>query len=505
MSGSRDVLDEYKTWALNRRAVDSSLLKNGKKLEQFEMVRPGQTVDLSKRSGFSGSVQYFHDFTLDTSAWPSPDLNRLDVHLWNPPYYHVDSPTIIPENWRELLDEKKSGGGGGGGACFNCGKAGHSLNACPSPKDQERIRKAIAEWKRSRIEDVEVRYHSVGAGTNDLNSSNPSAPNTPVVRAPPKAGVLSERLRQALGLEPDQMPPWYRNIVYYGYPPSYYRVPSDPVKFTWVESESNKNAGSNSNDDKEGQKRQRVRTISFPNLAAPLHDLSLYLDLYHPVEDKSPELNETGEPIASDPRNSRKTKYQVTTQIDGVEVPSRSDMSHSGQISITSPNNMVIDLTDEDGNSNFKTPNKNPKKRSRDASTEIDLIQNDDIPTGEAQKIAKTSKDGEEAEIGPSEKENSQNKEEEAESWADTFLDKIKKDKVISASMKEDDTSDSNGEQDQEEENQSVEDLPVNLPVGDGTIRHNLTEQDLSTHGSAQQSTGVWAKLKHIFDERKRD
>lgn len=479
ISGSRDVLDTYHTWALKRGHNIAPLIRNGKRLDDFE-IGPSESIDLSKRSGFSGSVQYFHDFTLDTSAWPSPDLNRMDVHLWSTPYYHVDSPTIIPENWRERIGGSKPSGAGPGGACFNCGQGGHALNACPKPKDQDRIRKAINEWKRSRIEDAEVRYHSVGPQTPDAKSlrtsSSIATPGTPAPRATPKPGVLSERLQNALGIGPNDMPPWYRNFVYYGYPPSYYRVPEGPVKFTWVD-----NAGEEVDSSTENKPKSRTRTVAYPNLAAPLHDLSLFFDLYHPVETPEETPNSSAPSIASPPPTA---KYRVTTVIDG------------DQPFVAESSQMVVDLTNDgdDATTNgsqshqdpFKTPARSTKKRAREAEDEDEV-------DGEVATKKRT--------LEPVEPDNE--KEDDAEAWSDNLLNKLKKNKILL-------TTTSEAEEKKSDEDDLVvtplipaDQVTLNLPHGDGSIRHGLSEQDLSTHGSVQQSTGIWQKLKNLLDDRK--
>jgi len=584
MSANPSVLDAYHTWMLRR---DPGVAVVEKVPEKYEDVCFGamSSVDVTKCRGFSGSTQYFHDFTLDTSAWPSPDLRTLDVHLWPVPYYRLDVESMLPTNWRSMEDEKRKkgivgaggggGGGGGGGACFNCGSYSHNIGGCPKPKDQERIRKAMSEWRRSRMEeDVEMRYHeAAGAATEQQqglsSSSFSSAPPTPGPttsstpgptmtpgRVKPRPGVISERLRQALGIEPGGMPPWYRNIVYYGYPPSYYRVPPKPVKFTWIGSEEEEARVSRQQQQQQQQQqhqqpqqpepRRRVRTVAFPNLAAPLHDLSYFFDLYHPVEEQ--EGDETTTTTMQPPQ----TKYNVTTTIDGRPPPSSPFVTPHPHIQQegASSSAHVVDLTEGEQEeehplatpqnrkkrphleSSRRTPHSNQQQHpsymlgqygfdySNGSGGDVDYDETafeEPLPTGPKPKQHKL-KEEEEEEVHHTEQDvmstgSSEEQQISASERADQLLQQLVAMRVLSRTgdaytqheedIEEGDNRDGMEDQEQEEGQVPPELVTARLPVGNGVITHTLTEQDLSTHGPVQTSTGVWHKLKSIIEDRR--
>lgn len=496
ISADREVLDAYHTWELPKRG--SAMIEGARAGQNFESaIGPKTSMDLAKQAGYSGSVQYFHDFMFDTSAWPSPDRTRMDAHLWAVPYYEAAVETILPVNWREKEGAQKRMGGGGGGGCFNCGSTIHGLSACPKPKDQDRIRKAITEWRRSRMDDGgEMRYHQTPGAqemTPSLSLSTSGFRSTPSAATPqkPKAGVISERLRQALDIDPGQIPPWYRNVVYYGYPPSYYRVPPAPVKFTWVEPGSDSTATPETpNSIQHPQPQRRIRTVTFPNLAAPLHDLSVFFDLYHPVEAAHTPTLPSNNPIATPT-----AKYQVTTLLDGIHpVPSRTTPITPQQH--YDPHHMMVDLTAE------SPASKNPKKRNRSDSPYKGPLSPDQngensedmtqLPQGPPEKIPKLQELQTSSDLLHAQEPSS-----DAADWAQNLLDRLSEAKILRQTEEED------REEAEEPPTMPLENVAAYLPISTGIIRHQLSEQDLSTHGSVQSSTGIWKKLKSILDERR--
>lgn len=92
-------------------------------------------------------------------------------------------------------------------SCFNCGEVKHKINKCPIPVNKERVERN----KRNMINDSlpsGKRLHT------ELELEDRVSKMVP--------GVLSDSLSDALGMtSPDQKPPYYSNMKWYGYPPGY--------------------------------------------------------------------------------------------------------------------------------------------------------------------------------------------------------------------------------------------------------------------------------------------
>lgn len=84
--------------------------------------------------------------------------------------------------------------------CFNCDSTAHSLRDCPEPRNMRKVNKARNDYQRK-----EARYHD--------DAENENASMVP--------GVLSEDLRAALGLAPNQLPMHIYRMRLFGYPPGW--------------------------------------------------------------------------------------------------------------------------------------------------------------------------------------------------------------------------------------------------------------------------------------------
>ncbi|CAI5438879.1 unnamed protein product [Caenorhabditis angaria] len=120
-------------------------------------------------------------------------------------------------NWKDMMEKQLLGEKAveeqkprrNRNTCFNCG-GDHLINACPEPRDFNRIRKAQLEKRLQQQNNTNKRY------VDDSKQSNDSKF---------KAGRLSSKLREALNIGPDDIPEWIYRMrrmgFYKGYPPGY--------------------------------------------------------------------------------------------------------------------------------------------------------------------------------------------------------------------------------------------------------------------------------------------
>jgi zinc finger CCHC domain-containing protein 8 len=97
--------------------------------------------------------------------------------------------------------------------CFNCLATSHKIQDCPIKQDQERIdmhRKNYASQSQAAQEQQQLfssRY------TNDATDQKPNRGFEP--------GKISDELRQALGINKNQLPPFIYVMRELGYPPGW--------------------------------------------------------------------------------------------------------------------------------------------------------------------------------------------------------------------------------------------------------------------------------------------
>eukprot|EP01122_Echinamoeba_exundans_P007116 TRINITY_DN2116_c0_g1_i2.p1 TRINITY_DN2116_c0_g1~~TRINITY_DN2116_c0_g1_i2.p1 ORF type:complete len:568 (-),score=72.41 TRINITY_DN2116_c0_g1_i2:792-2495(-) len=167
-----------------------------------------EQANMKKQS--MGAVQYYATYTDDRSKLPVDDQHFPSTRSWDIPSYSAlgsDALTSISLDDSAVLptsnDHEKS-------ECFNCGSTEHSLAACTAPFDHARVREARKEWLSRRSNLADTRYWDGAFGmkaqfTNEFT-----------------AGRLSDRLKQALGMAPQEVvPPYYWRMNICGYPPGY--------------------------------------------------------------------------------------------------------------------------------------------------------------------------------------------------------------------------------------------------------------------------------------------
>lgn len=100
----------------------------------------------------------------------------------------------------EIPDVRKSTTSTPKNACFNCDKETHSLRDCPEPRNMKKVNKARNEYGRR-----DLRYHD-----DNENEYGQMVP-----------GVISNELRDALGLNAAQLPLHIYRMRLLGYPPAW--------------------------------------------------------------------------------------------------------------------------------------------------------------------------------------------------------------------------------------------------------------------------------------------
>ncbi|KAI9486685.1 MAG: hypothetical protein EXX96DRAFT_550108 [Benjaminiella poitrasii] len=92
---------------------------------------------------------------------------------------------------------------GDGKVCFNCDATDHAVKDCPRPQDRRKIAQ-----RRQEVNSTTKRFHEVLKLEEKKMHFKP--------------GVLSDDLKEALGMEqPEDEPPYYTRMRLYGYPPGY--------------------------------------------------------------------------------------------------------------------------------------------------------------------------------------------------------------------------------------------------------------------------------------------
>lgn len=150
------------------------------------------------------SLQYYDEYCIDCCGFPLIDHNPRISEGWNIPKYEQVYFSVLPcdeETPRVKIKQSR--------ACFNCGNCGHSVQDCPEPQDVARIRANKRDFldKFASPVTLKSRYHVDESAEKRFGGFKP--------------GVISENLKEALGLSNEDLPLYIYRMRYHGYPPGY--------------------------------------------------------------------------------------------------------------------------------------------------------------------------------------------------------------------------------------------------------------------------------------------
>jgi hypothetical protein len=157
--------------------------------------------------GYLGNTQYYQHFAVDTALYPV-DIQKANVKYFEVPSYERRMHEPLPLPPEQLIREHVV-------KCFNCGSPDHTYLACPLPHNPE----VIAMHRRELQFIMEENKIHLSSERRYFDEEKPTQEE--VMSRQFKPGVLSDALREALGLEEGQYPPYYQRMLVFGYPPGY--------------------------------------------------------------------------------------------------------------------------------------------------------------------------------------------------------------------------------------------------------------------------------------------
>ncbi|XP_071945219.1 zinc finger CCHC domain-containing protein 8-like [Antedon mediterranea] len=159
--------------------------------------------DRQKEMAFTaiGNVQYFNRFCIDTIGKPLCNDNPRLTAGWTIPDYEQMYTESLP------VDEQPSGNKRQKACCFNCGEDDHAVRDCPQPQDLVRIGINKKKFMSKMSNMSSKRYH---VDEDNIEKFKP--------------GHLSETLRNALGLNSNQLPLHIYQMRVYNYPPGHLKA-----------------------------------------------------------------------------------------------------------------------------------------------------------------------------------------------------------------------------------------------------------------------------------------
>lgn len=164
---------------------------------------------LAEDSGYStpfsvvSSLQYYDEYCIDCCGLPLVDFNPQISDGWTiPQYVQVYFNVLTRDETPKVKLKSRS-------CCFNCGNSGHNLQDCPEAHDLEKINANRREFRNKFASPVNLktRYHFDDSAVKRFGKFKP--------------GAISDKLREALGITEQDVPPYIYRMRLLGYPPGY--------------------------------------------------------------------------------------------------------------------------------------------------------------------------------------------------------------------------------------------------------------------------------------------
>ncbi|XP_077996189.1 zinc finger CCHC domain-containing protein 8-like [Glandiceps talaboti] len=201
----------YRGQQLSRDGTNTDKMQPYPQNSAIVLEKDQKTTDSSvvkSRQAFTaiGNVQYYSDFCIDQLGKPLIDWNPQLTLCWDIPTYtqvFMDALPVEDDGSKPKRKPKIKA------TCFNCGSEDHSLRECTQPRDMAKINQNrqmfMTQFGNSPRSS---RYHKDG---EELVKKFPNV----------KPGVISDSLREALGIGNQNLPPYIYQMRIHGYPPGY--------------------------------------------------------------------------------------------------------------------------------------------------------------------------------------------------------------------------------------------------------------------------------------------
>ena len=181
----------------------------------------------------SAPLEYYEGYSVDRVG---DELSALNVGAlqqgWFIPEYEQVYRIALPDSEQQASLQRARRPKP---SCFNCGGQDHGVHTCPMKLDGERIRRSREQYQEQMAEafgyNDTAQANSYGSGSEPASryheDSYQSSLNDKIVieerfrRFQP--GNIGYELRQALGLQDNQLPIYVYNMRRCGYPPGWLR------------------------------------------------------------------------------------------------------------------------------------------------------------------------------------------------------------------------------------------------------------------------------------------